>query len=58
MAPDPVDENRHGVQLTPVLNLLKEANVVLGQAVRSSALPKQCEVPEGWGVVVFVAFGN
>jgi hypothetical protein len=49
---------RHTIQLLHVLNLLQQPNVVFGQAVRSSALPQQREVPERWLVVVFIAFGN
>ena len=41
-----------------MLNLLQELNVVFGQAVCSSALPQQCEVPERWFAVVFIALGN
>ena len=41
-----------------VLNLLQELNIVFGQAVRSSALPQQCEVPERWVAVFFIALGN
>jgi len=40
------------------LDLLKEPNVVFGQAVRSRALPQQGKVPERWLVVVFIALGN
>lgn len=46
------------IQLSRVLNLLQEPNIVFGQAVRSSALPQQCEVPERWVAVVFIALGN
>ena len=46
------------IQLSRVLNLLQEPNVVFGQAVCSSALPQQCEVPERWVAVVFIALGN
>ena len=46
------------IQLSRVLNLLQEPNVMFGQAVRSSALPQQCEVPERWVAVVFIALGN
>ena len=46
------------IQSSRVLNLLQEPNVVFGQAVRSSALPQQCEVPERWVAVVFIALGN
>ena len=35
--------------------MLQEANVILGQTVRSSALPQQREVAERWGAVVFIA---
>ena len=48
----------HTIQLSHVLNLLQQPNVVLGQAVCSSALPQQREVPERWLAVVFFAFGN
>ncbi len=41
-----------------MLNLLQQPNVVLGQAVCSSALPQQRELPERWLAVVFIAFGN
>ncbi len=41
-----------------MLDLLQEPNVVFGQAVRASALPQQCEVPERWVAVVLIAFGN
>ena len=46
------------IQLSRVLNLLQEPNVVLGQAMRSSTFPQQCEVPERWVAVVFIALGN
>jgi putative SOS response-associated peptidase YedK len=46
------------IQLSRVLNVLQEPNVVFGQAVRSSAPPQQCEVPERWVAVVFIALGN
>ena len=46
------------IQLSRVLNLVQEPNEVFGQAVRSSALPQQCEVPERWVAVVFIALGN
>ena len=38
------------IQLSRVLNLLQEPNVVFGQAVRSSALPQQCEVTKRWAL--------
>jgi hypothetical protein len=41
--------------LSQVLYLLQEANVMLGQTMRSSALPQQREVAERWGAVVFIA---
>ena len=41
-----------------VLDLFEELNVMFGQAVRSCALPQQCEVSKRWGAVIVIAFGH
>lgn len=45
-------------QLSPMLNLLQEPDIVFGQTVRLGALPQQREITERWGVVVFIAFSH
>jgi hypothetical protein len=51
-------ENGSTIQLSPVLHLFQEPNIVFGQTVRLGALLQQREIMERWGVVVFIAFSH
>lgn len=46
---------RKSHNLPGVLDLFQKPNVMFGQAVRSSTIPKQCEVPERRDAVVIIA---